>query len=124
MYTIRITYGTGDSFHNSHGNVSDVGAVWEDLEEARVALKYINEHHSACSDYNWRRPRVPEHYKKFKHKPWYDKDCKKDWDFCYTLMVPVNGVSTKISAFWHGYFETLEMAEIVLTEDNRDCIRF
>lgn len=108
MYTIKVTYDIGDSFSNEYGCTCTVGAVWEDIEEARLAMKYIAEHYKASKYGNLGYSKDKE----FINEPWYSK---KYTDMC--LLVPVNGVMTQISTgTWCGYFESLTELEIVFEE--------
>lgn len=106
-YTIKVTYTTGDSFNTHNGCVCHVGAIWRDIEEARVALHCIKAHYEASKERG--RKKIEE----YKGCAWYSKDYP---EMC--LMVPIDSQWKKISAStWCGYFERLEELEIVLYYD-------
>jgi len=116
MYTIRITYGTGSSFHKEEGLVDEVGYCWENLEDAQEALKRIKEHYEAYRDvhsYEYKRKK-----KDYSREVWFHKD--DTWEDLWQHRVTVpdgKGGSAVIDAFWCGYFESLDGAEIVLDPD-------
>jgi len=116
VYTIRITYGTGNSFHSESGLKSEVGYAWEKLEDAQEVLRRIREHYAAYSDaraYEYKRKK-----KDYSKESWFYKDNTWEDLWQHGIVVPDGkGGSTVIDAFWCGYFESLDDAEIVLDPD-------
>lgn len=108
MYEIEIYYSTGDSL-GIHEETDQVGCVWEDIEYAKLALKYINEHYVAVRDSYKQEFEIRDYYK----KPWFD-DYENGAYWYDSLILPVSkGVTQKVHAYWLGYFETLHSASIL-----------
>lgn len=104
MYEIKIEYETGNSFER-WDDEDTVGYVWEDIEDAREALRRIKGH------YEW--------YRNTTHLRLRDDDKPEKPEYVvnkYSLLIPSNGNKNdfKISAFWCGYFERLKSAHIEL----------
>lgn len=116
MYTIEIEYSTGDSF-SSHDETDYVGYVWEDIDKAKEALKYIKEHYAYVegTKYSFRGYKLPE------PKPKWFIGSEDDFENKYYLMLPSNtdGEYIRVRAFWVGYFESLQAASVV-TEDSKE----
>jgi len=116
MYTIKVDYETGDSFH--YKDTSDiVGCCWKSKELARKALQSIKEHYRVFDEY---RASHEEMYNKAQE---YDWCIKERWsgEARHGLMVEIDdGSMTRISCFWEGYFETLYGAEIIVEGDDED----
>ena len=105
MYTIEITYRTGNSF-GSHEEVDIVGYSWDSLDNAKESLKRIKEHYLYYRSKNSRykeKVNKPDHYKS---------------DFSVTIMGNDKNKIEEISAFLCGYFETLYEVKIIEDEDN------
>lgn len=119
-YTIEIHYRTGDSF-GSHDETDTVGCVWEDKEQARLALSYIKDHYEFYKEANaWRSGKTEKQMQKaVKDKPWVEK--LEYWQ--HGLVLPVGNSTQRVSAFWCGYFETLHGAKIIGAEDDRDSYK-
>lgn len=115
-YAIEMVYTTGDSF-GSHEETEVVGCLWEDKEQARLALSYIKEHYEFYKEANaWRSTKTAKDMEKaVKNKPWVELDY---WE--YGLILPVGNSTQRISAFWCGYFETLHSATIISVGDDED----
>jgi len=108
MYTIKVKYQTGDSFHTEETD-DLLGCCWDDIELARKGLQAIKEHHEI---YQYKD--IDSNKKARKYK-WYNKEYPE-----YGLLLKVdNGSKQKISTFWIGYFETLRSVEIV-SNDKKD----
>ncbi|MFA7287407.1 MAG: hypothetical protein WC055_00860 [Melioribacteraceae bacterium] len=105
MYTIEITYQTGDYF-GSHEETDIVGYSWDSLDDAKESLKRIKEHYSYYQAKNSR-------YREKVDKPNYYKD-----DYSVVIVGNSKDKVESISAFWCGYFETLYEAKIIEEEDN------
>lgn len=124
-YTIEIEYSTGDSF-GSHDEKDDVGCVWEDKEQARLALSYIKDHYELYKEANksWGKTRsLKEINADVMKKPWRDQDDKRMEYWQFGFVVPCGNEQRKIHAFWCGYFESLHSATIVCLEDDLDSYR-
>jgi len=109
-YTIQITYQTGDSF-NTYDDVSTVGAVWSDLKYAKLALKFIKEHHKYYQESRYYSPSSsPKDVKAAKNSQWYTGDS-------YSLNVLINeNKKQKIHTFWMGFFERIREAKIIIDD--------
>jgi len=117
-YTIRIHYQTGDSFRTDE-ETDDVGAVWHDKEQARVALSYIKEHYQFYQEANasWSRGRTIKEIKEdVLKKPW----CMDGEYWEWRVVVPCMDGEQELHAFWCGYFERLISATIVSLEEDED----
>jgi hypothetical protein len=126
-WTIEIDYTTGDTFGSEDITGSSVGYCWKDKELAIEALKSIEEHYELYQlgddrYYRWRPERKKEldaRKKELKARPWYDKQ------LTYSIKVQGNdGETTHISAFWCGYFETLNAARVVSIDPDADRMEF
>jgi len=120
MFTIRLYYVTGDSFHTEETS-SLLGAAWNDLEKAKKALAYIREHREFVENKGSIYTKTSQ--KKFMraaHKfPWCAPQAKEPFDVEYQLQVELDDGSMQvIHAFWMGHFEHLQRAEVVIEEDN------
>lgn len=109
MWEINISYTTGNSF-GSEDTEDLVGYSWNNLEDAKEALAYIKEHYAAQQGLSCRDK---EFIEKYGRKVWCDKEYPT-----VCLLVPDNdGGQHRISAFWCGYFESLQSASIITEED-------
>lgn len=119
MWTIKIDYATGSSFHNEDISDEDIGYCWENVENAKLALeniKEVTEYDELTQGSYWgnlsetqRRARV----KKLEKRPWFNKEYPT-----YSFKTLGNeGKTVDISVFWIGYFETLHEARVVAVED-------
>lgn len=117
-YTIEIYYKTGDSFH-SRTETETVGCIWEDKEQAQLALSYIKDHYEHYQKVNGWNPKVKEKDMKkiVSKKPWVYKELEY-WQ--HGLELPCGETTQRVSAFWCGYFETLYSGKIISTEDDKD----
>lgn len=114
MYSIMITYDTGDSFHQVHGEEHTLPMSWSSLEKAKQALQDIQAHY---------------HFYMILHKEWNvdKKDKEKATKFAqsrpwhsgkyaeYNILLENdegNRVSVGTGA-WCGYFENLVGADII-----------
>lgn len=116
MFTIRISYSTGDSFH-TRDEQEEVGHSWKDEKNAEVALKYIREHYIAVQEYDGARTKTAmgKALDKAKGMPWFvppEAGYRDIWT--RRLLVPADdGTMVQIDAFWCGYFESLNSAEVI-----------
>jgi hypothetical protein len=117
-YTIEIHYRTGNSFGSSDEK-DTIGCVWQDKEQAQLALSYIKEHYECYKQVNGWNPKTTEKdmNKLVSKKPWVTEELDY-WQ--YGLMLPCGEDTQRVSAFWCGYFETLYSARIISTEDDMD----
>jgi len=121
-YTIDVEYTTGHSLASEVTN-DTVGAVWEDLEEAKAAMNSLVEHYNAYKEANGYSRRVQFDVRTIEKEPWFDKGSRQDsWQ--YSVIVTVNGEDFHLSPFWCGYFETLHELKIVTQEDPSLSMRF
>jgi len=109
MYTIKITYKTGNSF-GSHTEIDLIGACWENINKAGETLEKIRIHNNYFNDKN--------NYKKTFHK---NKELEKHSEYSIAIESD-NNEKIIITAFWRGYFERLISAEIALYDPDNDYI--
>lgn len=112
MYTIRITYQTGDSFGSST-EVDEIPMLWCKLDMAQMALETIKEHKEACEAIrNARYKSIEDELRlKLRSEFWYnDEYGSHESTF---LVYDDTCRPQKINAFWMGYFETILEAEII-----------
>lgn len=119
MYSIEINYTTGCSF-SSEQRTENIDFKTESYDVIKKLLSYIKD--------QWIL------YKKHDNATYDEREaieatfCTKEWfdsrsAFYCLRIVDENGVEHKIDTFWHGYFETLHSAKIVMDEDE-DEINF
>lgn len=109
MYTIEITYETGNSF-GSHIEVDLIGMCWNDITKAADALSEIRKHNQYFNDK--------------RHIKWC-KDFKenKEYDDITEHSIKLKNDDNKdiiIGAFWRGYFERLVSIKIVIDDPNNE----
>ena len=109
MFTLKITYTTGDSFNTEYGKVDYVGHVWDDFAIAKEAGRAIKAHYEAYKSYN----KYGSHpIKPTGKEPWYVQHNDEDY-WQYMVKVPDGkGGNVHLNAFWCGYFECLEDVEV------------
>lgn len=146
MYSIKISYATGNSFGSSNEDEL-LDLTWKNLDIAKENLLAIKEHYDMYQlvDGYSTRAKKEQHIKDNKDKAWFVNNPKlfctsqnraidenqknkfpNDWEYkidehyaVYCLKLKAdNGNMMQISAFWCGYFETLYEAEIVATESD------
>lgn len=125
MYTIEIEYTTGNSF-GSERRTESVEFVWSTLEDAKEALRRIQEHHQYYKRYRDAGRYAGYHGTKdtqesvlteAKTKPWY-KASEYDTGFEYSVVVPSDDAEHNVlGVFWIGYFEDLHGASITSIDD-------
>ena len=104
MYTIKIYYRTGDSFHTEDTEQILEGS-WDNLVILRANLERIKNHYKYYETiYGYSLYKLPE-----LEEP---ENWNKEYPWQITLYLD-NGNEWKFHAFWCGYFETLLGAEIV-----------
>lgn len=126
MFEILVKYMTGDSF-GSRYTEDTVGCIWKDIEYAKLALKYIKEHHEMKqeleSETRWGKSSGKANIiiSSLKSKPWYVAPKDKWSSHLSVLKVPVNEEEwQQIYPFWHGYFERLESIEIIAARNENE----
>lgn len=139
MYTIVVTYTTGDSYHN-HNQTNNIGLCWENKTLAQKALQTIKQHYLFYRDFQelrWSRSNTHQQiFKQVRKCEWFKKAVEdptvigirkneRDWYyFCVAEMD--DGTYRNIpTSMWCGHFETLHTAKIsLLEEDENDYIDF
>jgi len=120
-YKIKIHYQTGDSFHNEDA-IDILEIDWESPEIAKENLKRISEHYKFYKSLNSFSPKKPreELIEENKTKEWF---VPGDYEFEYCLKLKLdNGNEVQISPFWCGYFERLNMVEIIQDDGDMKII--
>jgi hypothetical protein len=129
VYTIEVTYQTGDSF-NTETCTDTIGLVWEDKQLARKALQAIKENNTLYLEKESYGGRGRDDiYKDVLKCDWYKPEGEDEsdpywWNWvCKVEMddVTFRNVPTRM---WQGYFETLHEARVVCEQDDEDCITF
>lgn len=110
MYSIEVTYRTGNSF-GSLTETESLGYVWESLDEATEFLKYIKEHMDAvnAAEDSTTNGEYDNILIEASEKVWFTD--RSSWQY---NMMTKSGRS--ISTFWIGYFETLLSARVTGSE--------
>lgn len=111
-YKIKVYYETGDS--ESSSNISDIVEIdWNDLDIAKENLKRIKEHYLWYKEIN----RYRQHKSLEYSEPEWHKGIKEDYLFKY---VTDEGLEVQMHCPWIGYFEKLQMAEIIIDSEHDD----
>lgn len=109
MYTLEITYQTGNSF-GSEITSEELPVVWGNIEKAEQAAHDIIEHNRIYGDCYWCDSR-----KSGKGEPWYSPDYPE-----HSILLELdNGERQKTSTFWIGFFERLEDIKITVVSEGR-----
>lgn len=120
MYTIKITYTTGNSFNTEYGREENVGYAWKNLDKATEALQRIKEHYAAYEASAYHRS-YKKNKKDYSKERWFINDDELGWSekWQYQVAVPTDdNKTTAIHSFWCGHFESLESAEVVFEPDD------
>jgi hypothetical protein len=111
-YNIKITYDTGDTENRYPNQVREIPLEVEDIKLARKALLAIKEHKELEDSiyYSWDREKIERVREEIKQKEWYAPgfDCMK-FDIG-------NGKYYQLHTFWHGVFERITRAEIIVAQ--------
>tara|TARA_Y100000034_G_scaffold102055_1_gene126744 strand:+ start:3341 stop:3697 length:357 start_codon:yes stop_codon:yes gene_type:complete len=100
MYSIKVEYETGDSFHTEDTECI-LDATWSDPDIAKQNLVRIQEHY----DWSERGGEKPDF-------------CKgKDAKYYFPILLD-DGTEKEICASWCGYFETLYGATIISSPED------
>jgi hypothetical protein len=124
-WKIKFNYDTGDTFGTYPGREGFVRAVdtdyethpdgyeWDNKEVAREALGRLKEH------YLWQDSLSTTYGEDLPQPKWWEKDTKHDYGFDWHFNVTGNDGEEIFlySGTYLGYFETLNYAELVSTED-------
>jgi len=122
MYKIKVTYDTGDSFHQENDVTGFLDIEWKRKDRAKQALKDIEAHYHDYMIMNkeWNigkeeKDAARQHAKRCK---WCVKSRAYDFDFLTGIMLR-NDTGERVyqDTFWIGYFESLVGAEIVHEEE-------
>jgi len=105
MIKIRVSYRTGDSFHDEDTE-EDIELQWNNLAMAEESLRRIQNHHK------WTEKNEYVHEKPKSKLPdgvvWIDDEHRATLE-----LLTDEGKPYKYTPFWEGYFERLYDAEIV-----------
>ena len=108
-YSIKIYYKTGNSFE-MHDEEDFVEFEWKNLKMVEKSLLRIIAHYEFYKEHDniWEKPkgRLP------KGVLWDD-----EYNLILLELLDDNGIPFKTSPFWTGYFEILQHAEIVLSDE-------
>ena len=123
-YKIQINYDTGDSFHNETDCTETLNMSWDNLDKAKQALKDIKEHHEFYmfmkQTYEASKSQQEKYQRKARRKPWHCGENKDQYEFYGLMLENDEGERVHESAFWCGYFESLNGAEIIVPIDEDD----
>lgn len=120
-YKIKIHYQTGDSFHNESA-IDILEIDWESVEIAKENLKRIYEHYkfyNSLYSFSTKKPRE-ELIEENKTKEWFVPGYYES-EHCLKLKLD-NENEIQILAFWCGYFERLDMVEIIQDDSDMKII--
>ncbi len=115
IYTIKISYQTGDSFSTSEEEEL-IGCCWKNKNLAKEALQAIKEHHHVYASSGFRDTRTSEEKNKEASKfKWFYKEYPEG-----SIQLKLDNGEYKVtSVFWIGFFETLYGADIVVDNNKR-----
>lgn len=124
MYSIEVTYDTGDSFHQEYDVKHMIGEVeWKSLKKAKQALKDLEAHyhwymiiHKEWNVDNNDRKRATNKAKKC---AWYSHEYP---DFTI-LLANDDGIRVPIRSCWTGYFDSMTGADIIPDIDHGMSIK-
>ena len=128
MYTIKINYSTGNSF-GIHNESETVGYVWKDIDDVKATLQNIKEHNESYKELNqssYQRSKTHDEVnKEVITKGFYIKPTEKyhdasSWQYRVKVVDKYSIEDKHIDAFWVGYFENIQSAEIVLHDELND----
>lgn len=126
MYTIEVTYQTGDS-EGSYEEKEEVGLAWSDKLLARKALNSLKEQHKfyldSCKAISYNEIKEIENViitKDWCFKAHNDEKYARDhWKYKFSCLMD-DGTYRTISSSWIGNFENLIKAEIIEFGDTED----
>jgi predicted metal-dependent hydrolase len=121
-YQIEIEYRTGDSFRTSN-EVVKLEPYWENYEIAdenaeRIERHYIYYRLINDSYYRWdmREDERLQKLAEMRKESWYVSGVYSDSSLNLKLD---NGTEYTISAFWCGYFESLNSINVIVVDNKR-----
>ena len=130
MYTIELTYSTGNSF-GSHEETDQIALAWKDKELARTALRSIKEHDEYYKKLNgYNRQTNDALHEEMQEFEWYTRSSGTSdhtmRGYCFALELDDGSWKDVSVSMWCGYFEQLHQAQIVVQEgeEDLDCIVF
>ena len=121
MYSIKIIYDTGDSFHKCEGVEEVIEEIsWAKLEKAKQALRDIQAHYHLYmilhKEWNVDKKDKEKAIKFAQTQHWYASDEK--YSHFYILLENDDGNRVKVyTATWCGFFESLVGADVVSTPE-------
>ena len=118
-YKIKISYKTGDSF-NTYDAEDFLELEFKNLNNAKENLSRIKKHYEMYQNLNRYNSNKEEIYHSNENEDWYVKSKVDKYYYaknCLNLITD-SGNNMQMRAFWCGYFEILESAEIIT--DNSD----
>ena len=123
MFTIKITYETGNTFNLSI-EVDEIDITWATIEGAKLALECIKQHHhyvKKLDNFNKYRSTTTKEdiIDEMTTYAWFIPD-----SYEYYLNLPTDGGHVKVRAFWEGYFEVLHSAEIIIADEDGDSLSY
>lgn len=124
MYSVKIIYDTGDSFHRTDGVEEIIRDIsWTKLEKAKQALRDIQAHYHLYmilyKEWNVDKADKEKAIKFAKSQPWYHTGERERYDYFYVMLENDDGDRVKVyTASWCGFFESLVGADIVLAPED------
>lgn len=125
MYTIQVNYKTGNSF-GSHEETDEIGLVFKDIAQAKLALKALQEHYKFYKEYDSKYNKTKEDLDEIisRQYTWFDYDYNfksYDWPMLTCNVECCDGSIRSIdTGMYCGYFERLLSAQIVAASDGDD----
>lgn len=136
MYSIEVTYTTGNSFH-SEEETTQIGLVWTNKELARKALKSLREHYELYYDQESysSRNNIQDIRNKALITEWYKKGIESEknkhyfndpsyWHFYCGVEMDDGSWRNLPTTIWCGYFQQLHNARIVVESSDEDEVNF
>lgn len=114
IYTIQISYTTGDSF-SIYPTTNIIGFCWDNLNKAQEALKEIYLHEKYYSNVNYYKHNKLNEQEKIEFL-----NIRRNNNEDTLIIKDDNDNDHKISVFWRGYFETLQSADIIELSTTQD----
>ena len=117
MWTIEVTYQTGNSF-NTEICTDNINLAWKNLDLAKQCLQSIKEHYllyTEISESSYRRQRTnDEIMADMKSRAWCVEDATGWVNNVPMSAICDDGEMRRVSTYmWCGHFEKLESAEII-----------
>lgn len=113
MYSIKVSYKTGDSF-KTYDTENILNYDWENIETVKSNMRRIKQH------YDW----IKEKYYDKLPKPNFMKELTKESQQYAEGCIPLkkdDGSIFQLSTPWTGYFERLKSIEVVVNNYKIEC---